>query len=254
MVAATISPISRGVHAAQQRRRSTPRTVRPARRRRRKTFPRPDPAAAPASAPPPRLGGRFGYTVIPTSASHWRCRRRLSALTGGVHPLRGRRPQLDQQLIDPVWVAQAGGLDLSQRRRRAVPGVDGRFRLPRPKPCSPVSALRSGRMMPNTTKRRSSRCSRGISPARRNDDLPLPEGPSTTNSDFRPKTVPAGETAWRATHPSPARSRRHGRRTHRRRCPRTAPSPDTAPASDPRGAARRNSPARPRCLRSPFCS
>ena len=52
------------------------------------------------------------------------------------------------------------------------------------RPASPVSALRPGRTMPNRVKRRSSRAKRGSKPARRNDDLPVPDGPNTTNSDF----------------------------------------------------------------------
>ena len=52
------------------------------------------------------------------------------------------------------------------------------------RPVSPVSALRPGRTTPNSVKRRSSRAKRGSKPARRNDDLPVPDGPNTTNSDF----------------------------------------------------------------------
>ena len=52
------------------------------------------------------------------------------------------------------------------------------------RPASPVSALRPGRTTPNSVKRRSSRANRGSKPARRNDDLPVPDGPNTTNSDF----------------------------------------------------------------------
>ena len=50
----------------------------------------------------------------------------------------------------------------------------------------PRQPKRSGRSTPSTRKLRSSRFSRGSSPARRNDDLPLPDGPSTTNSDLTP--------------------------------------------------------------------
>src|ERR1700687_6272342 len=44
-----------------------------------------------------------------------------------------------------------------------------------------VITLRWGRTMSRIKKLRSSRRSRGNNPARRNDDLPVPEGPNTTN-------------------------------------------------------------------------
>ena len=54
------------------------------------------------------------------------------------------------------------------------------------RPSSPVSTARSGRTMAIGRNVRSSRRSLGSSPARRNDDFPLPDGPSTTNSDSTP--------------------------------------------------------------------
>ena len=54
------------------------------------------------------------------------------------------------------------------------------------RPSSPVSTARSGRTIGSGRKRRSSRRSRGSSPARRNDDLPAPDGPRITNSDSTP--------------------------------------------------------------------
>ena len=54
------------------------------------------------------------------------------------------------------------------------------------RPSSPVSTARSGRTMSIGRKRRSSRRSLGSSPARRNDDLPAPDGPRITNSDSTP--------------------------------------------------------------------
>ena len=71
----------------------------------------------------------------------------------------------------------------------------GRSRDSRPawiaaaKPESPVSELPCGRMIPSTMNSRSLRRSRGISPARKNDDFPLPEGPRTTNNDLSPDMV-----------------------------------------------------------------
>ena len=50
-----------------------------------------------------------------------------------------------------------------------------------------MSTARSGRTMGSGRKRRSSRRSRGSSPARRNDDLPAPDGPRITNRDSTPE-------------------------------------------------------------------
>ena len=68
-------------------------------------------------------------------------------------------------------------------------------------PVSPVSAWRSGRMMSSSTKWRSSRRSRGSSPARRNDDFPDPDGPSTTNRLSTPvvriaRSMSSARTIW----------------------------------------------------------
>ena len=93
-------------------------------------------------------------------------------------------------------------------------------------PCSPVSAARSGRTMGRGRKRRSSRRSRGSSPARRKDDLPAPDGPRMTSRDSTP------ESASRAAHPTRARSGRRGRRTRPRRPPSAVPIPDTARGPD----------------------
>ncbi len=49
-----------------------------------------------------------------------------------------------------------------------------------------MSTARSGRTMGSGRNRRSSRRSRGSSPARRNDDFPVPDGPRITNSDSTP--------------------------------------------------------------------
>ena len=58
-------------------------------------------------------------------------------------------------------------------------------------PDGPVSGSRCGRTMPSGRKRRSSRRSRGSSPARINDDLPAPDGPNTSSSDFtRSRRIP----------------------------------------------------------------
>ena len=54
------------------------------------------------------------------------------------------------------------------------------------RPRSPVSTARSGRTIGRGRNRRSSRRSRGSSPARRNDDFPAPDGPRITNKDFTP--------------------------------------------------------------------
>ena len=54
------------------------------------------------------------------------------------------------------------------------------------RPSSPVSTARSGRTISSGRKWRSSRRSLGSSPARRNDDLPAPDGPRITSSDCTP--------------------------------------------------------------------
>ena len=91
--------------------------------------------------------------------------------------------------------------------------------------------------------RRSSRRSLGSSPARRNDDLPAPDGPRITNSDSTPDAC-----ASRAARPGRAESGRRGRRTPPRRPPPAVPTPDTGRGRDrpaaATGNARPQSPAR----------
>ena len=102
-------------------------------------------------------------------------------------------------------MSPSGGSVQTQRRRPSW--------MARARPVSPVSALRSGRMMSSSTKRRSSRRSRGSSPARRNDDLPRARRAKHHEQRLRPRRC-----ACRAARPAPARLRRRGRRTPRRRC------------------------------------
>ena len=73
---------------------------------------------------------------------------------------------------------------ISPRLGTDRPSLSRACQMAAARPASPVSALRPGRTMPNSVKRRSSRAKRGSKPARRNDDLPVPDGPNTTNNDF----------------------------------------------------------------------
>ena len=86
------------------------------------------------------------------------------------------------------------------------------------RPSSPVSTARSGRTMGSGRNWRSSRRSRGSSPARRNDDLPAPDGPRITNRRLHPRG------AHPAQHVQPAQDLGVAPEEHRRigllqRCP-----------------------------------
>ena len=86
------------------------------------------------------------------------------------------------------------------------------------RPSSPVSTARSGRTMGRGRNWRSSRRSRGSSPARRNDDFPAPDGPRMTNRRLHPRR------AHPAQHVQPAQNLGVAPEEHRRidllqRCP-----------------------------------
>ena len=125
----------------------------------------------------PRLGKKQFLALVDRYDQRWRLRPvSLSAAIGVALSASACKSgsELRRAAID-------GGAHFGARHRH-LGGGKCRLRARTASPASPNIAARSGRMIGNGRKFRSSRARRGNRPARRNEDLPAPDAPRMTRS------------------------------------------------------------------------